>query len=83
MSFIICHQTDEQLDAALSYIDNHRREVEAEYQTVLKIAQEIRDYWEEKNRERFEQIAKKPPQPGQEAVRAKLKAWKIKREISR
>ncbi|WP_293117437.1 DUF433 domain-containing protein [Moorena sp. SIO3E8] len=75
--------TDEQLDAALSYIDNHRREVEAEYQTVLKIAQEIRDYWEEKNRERFEQIAKKPPLPGQEAVRAKLKAWKIKRQFSR
>ncbi|WP_366513737.1 DUF433 domain-containing protein [Moorena sp. SIOASIH] len=38
--------TDEQLDAALSYIDTHRREVEPEYQTVLKIAQEIRDYWE-------------------------------------
>jgi len=41
------------LDAALSYIDNHRREVEAEYQTVLKIAQEIRDYWEEKNLSSF------------------------------
>ncbi|AOW98602.1 hypothetical protein BJP34_03290 [Moorena producens PAL-8-15-08-1] len=32
---------------------------------------------------RFEQIPKKPPQPGQEAVCAKLKAWKIKGEFSR
>lgn len=70
--------TEEQLNAALLYIDAHRSEVEAEYQTVLQTAQEIREYWEEKNRERFAKIATMPPKPGQEAVRAKLQAWKTK-----
>ena len=70
--------TDAQLDAATSYIDAHRDEVETEYQEVLKTAQEIRDYWEEKNRERFAQIAQLPPKPGQEAIRAKLQAHKAK-----
>lgn len=74
--------TDEQLDVALSYINTHRSEVEAEYQAVLQIAQEIREYWEDRNKERFEQIAKKPPQPGQEEVRAKIQAWKIKRGLA-
>ena len=69
---------DEQLNAALSYIDAHRSEVESEYQTVLQNAREIREYWEAKNRERFARIAAMPPKPGQEAIRAKLQAQKVK-----
>jgi uncharacterized protein (DUF433 family) len=42
--------TEEQLDAALVYIEKNRDEVEAEYQEVLATAEEIRQYWEEKNR---------------------------------
>ncbi|RUR72477.1 DUF433 domain-containing protein [Chlorogloeopsis fritschii PCC 9212] len=72
--------TDEQIDAALAYIEAHRTEVEAEYQTVLEEAEELRQYWEEQNRELFARIAAKPPKPGTEAIRAKLQAAKAKLE---
>jgi uncharacterized protein (DUF433 family) len=70
--------TEEQLNTAISYIDANRAEVEAEYQTVLQATQEMRRYWEDKNRERLAQIAKMPPKSGQEEVYAKLQAWKAK-----
>ncbi|NEQ67809.1 MAG: DUF433 domain-containing protein [Symploca sp. SIO2D2] len=70
--------TEEQLDAALSYIDANLTEVEAEYQTVLQATQEMREYWEDKNRERLAQIAKLPPKPGDEEIHAKLQTWKAK-----
>ncbi|NMG08760.1 DUF433 domain-containing protein [Brasilonema sp. UFV-L1] len=70
--------TEEQLNAALSFIDVNRTEVEAEYQTVLQETQEIREYWEDKNRERLTQIAKLSPKPEQEEIHAKLQAWKAK-----
>jgi uncharacterized protein (DUF433 family) len=70
--------TQEQADAALSYIETHRSEVDAEYQTVLQTAQEIQDYWAEKNRQRLAQIATLPPKPGQEEIYIKLQAWKAK-----
>lgn len=71
---------DEQIRLALEYIDIHRAEVEAEYQECLKTAAEIRQYWEERNRERFAKIAAMPPKPGEEALRAKLQAWKARIE---
>lgn len=71
--------TDEQIEGVMAYIDAHRAEVEAEYQLVLKQAEENRLYWEERNRERFEAIKKLPPKPGYEAAYAKLKA--IKEEL--
>jgi uncharacterized protein (DUF433 family) len=71
---------DEQIRLALEYIDTHRAEVEAEYQECLQTAEEIRQYWEERNRERFAKIAAMPPKPGQEALRAKLQAWKARIE---
>lgn len=70
--------TEEQLDAALSYIAANRTAVEAEYQTVLQETQERRKYWEDRYRERLAKIAKLPPKPGQEEVYAKLQAWKAK-----
>ena len=70
--------TAEQLDAAVSYIESHPSEVEAEYQKVLEIAEKNRKYWEERNRDRFSYIAKLPPQPGREEIYAKLQAWKAK-----
>jgi uncharacterized protein (DUF433 family) len=70
--------TEEQLNAALSYIDANRTEVEAEYRAVLQATQEMQDYWVARNRERLAQIAKLPPKPGQEEVHAKLQAWKVK-----
>jgi uncharacterized protein (DUF433 family) len=70
--------TDEQMNAALSYIDAHRAEVEAEYQVVLKEAEELRQYYEEQNRDLIARIAAKPPRPGTEAIRAKLRAEQAK-----
>jgi hypothetical protein len=72
--------TDAQVDAALSYIEAHQSEVEAEYQQVLQIAEDNRQYWEERNRKHFAHLAATPPKPGQEAIRSKLQAWKDRLE---
>jgi uncharacterized protein (DUF433 family) len=72
--------TDEQVNAALSYIEANRAEVEAEYQIVLQEAEEIRQYWEGRNREHFARIAAMPPKPGREALWAKLQAQKARHE---
>jgi uncharacterized protein (DUF433 family) len=68
--------TDAQVSAALSYIEAHQTEVEAEYQEVLQIAEDNRQYWEERNRELLARLADSSSQSGQEALRAKLQAWK-------
>ena len=70
--------TDEQIDAALSYIQTHRVAVEAEYQEILQESEELRRYWEEQNRELFAKVSARPPSPGTEAIRAKLQAAKAK-----
>jgi len=70
--------TDQQIADVMAYIAEHRDEVEAEYQLVLQQAEEHRRYWEERNRERFAQIAAMPPKPEQAAIRAKLVAHKAK-----
>jgi uncharacterized protein (DUF433 family) len=70
--------TDRQIADALDYIASHRSEVEAEYQLVLQQAEEIRHYWEERNREQFAKVEVMPPKPGQEELRAKLDAWKAR-----
>jgi len=72
--------TEEQINAALAYIETNRVEVEAEYQQVLKEAEELRQYYEEKNRELIARIAAQPPKPGTEAAWEKLRAAKAKRE---
>jgi uncharacterized protein (DUF433 family) len=70
--------TEQQMTAVIEYIEAHRDEVETEYQEVLQQAEESRQYWETRNRDRLAQIAKSPPKPGQEKVRAKLQAAKAK-----
>ncbi len=72
--------TDEQVNAALSYIETHRGEVEAEYQIVLKEAEELRQYYEEQNRDLIARISAKPPKPGMEAAWEKLQAQKAKHQ---
>lgn len=68
--------TDAQLTDVLAYIHEHEADVEKEYAYVLQRAQEIRAYWEERNRDRLAYIASLPPKPGQEAIYAKLQARK-------
>ena len=79
---LIRHQfylTDELFDGAMSYIDTHYEEVESEYQTVLQQAEEIQDYWQEKNKERLANISKLPPKPEYASAWQKLQARKAKR----
>ncbi|MGE3600388.1 MAG: DUF433 domain-containing protein, partial [Dehalococcoidia bacterium] len=78
----IMRLTDDEIAGVMQYIAEHRDEVEAEYQQVLRDAEEERRYWEERNRERFEQIAKLPPRTDHPEARAKLAAAKAKRQRS-
>lgn len=73
--------TDAQINAALSYIEANRAEVEAEYQIVLKQAEENRQYWEERNRERIARVAAMPPKQDREALWAKLQEQKARHEL--
>ncbi len=70
--------TDEQIGAALDYIETNRAEVEAEYQIVLKEAEELRQYYEERNRDLIARLATKPPRAGMEVAWEKLQAQKAK-----
>lgn len=72
--------TEQQITDVLQYIGVHRAELEAEYQQVLQQTEDIRQYWDVRNRKRLAHTAAKPPTPGQEAARAKLQAWKAKLE---
>lgn len=72
---------EEQINAALSYIEAHRPDVEAEYQLVLKQAEENRQYWEERSRGHLAHAAKGSPKLGQEALWAKLQAQKARHEL--
>ncbi|WP_333428368.1 DUF433 domain-containing protein [Microcoleus sp. F4-D5] len=38
--------TEDRINAALSYIEENRAEIQAEYQLVLREAKEIQHYWE-------------------------------------
>jgi uncharacterized protein (DUF433 family) len=73
--------TENQINAALSFIESNRAEVEAEYQVVLKQAEENRQYWEERNREHFARVAAMPPKPGREILWAKLQEQKARHEL--
>ena len=70
--------SEKQITDAIDYIATHRSEVEAEYEMVLQQAEESRQYWEARNRERFATLATTTPKPGQDDIRAKLQAWKTK-----
>lgn len=71
--------TDEEIDGVMAYIAEHRAEVEAEYQEVLRQAEESRRYWEERNRERFAEIAALPRKPEHAAFWAKIDAARARR----
>jgi uncharacterized protein (DUF433 family) len=72
--------TEEQINAALAYIEANLATVETEYQMVLKEAKKLQQYYKEKNRDLIARLAAQPPKPGEEAIRAKLQAAKAKFE---
>lgn len=74
--------TDAQIKAALSYIQDHQIEIEAEYQEILQTREDIYQYWEERNHDRFLNIAETFRSPEQEVLWAKLKAQKARRQAS-
>ena len=74
--------TDEQVNAALFYIEAHRMEIEAEYQLVIKETEALRQYYEEQNRELEARIAAKPPKPGTETIHTKLQAARAKLDVT-
>jgi uncharacterized protein (DUF433 family) len=65
--------TDQQISAALAYIEANRDEVESEYQIVLQKAEENRRYWTEYNREHLEKVAAMPHKPEHEELWKRLK----------
>jgi uncharacterized protein (DUF433 family) len=73
--------SEEQINAALTYIEANQTEVEAEYQKVLKETEELRLYYEEQNRERVARIATLPPPLGLEAAWEKLQASKARHQL--
>ncbi|NEP09252.1 MAG: DUF433 domain-containing protein [Symploca sp. SIO2C1] len=68
----------EQINVALAYIELNRDEVEVEYQIVLQEAEELRQYYEEENRQLIARLAAKAPLPGMETAWKKLQAQKAK-----
>jgi uncharacterized protein (DUF433 family) len=73
--------SEEQITAAVTYIEAHRSEVETEYQKVLRETEELRLYYEEQNRERVTRIATLPPPPGLEAAWEKLQASRARHQL--
>jgi uncharacterized protein (DUF433 family) len=70
--------TEQQMADVLAYIEEHREEVEAEYQQVIEEAEELRRYHEEKLREHLADRPPKPPKPEEAAIRAKLEQEKAR-----
>ena len=74
--------TIKQMNDVMIYINQHRDEVETEYQQVVDRAEKNREYWEDRHRKKLlqaeEYIATKPPEPEQEKLWRKLQAWKSK-----
>ena len=74
--------TDAQIKAALSYIEEHQIEIEAEHQEILQTRKDIYQYWEGRNHDRFINITKTSPSLEQEALWTKLEAQKAHRQAS-
>jgi uncharacterized protein (DUF433 family) len=68
--------TIRQMNEVMDYIETHGEEFEKEYQQVIALAEANRQYWEERNRERLDEIAKMPPKPEHIAIWNKLRKWK-------
>jgi len=68
--------TFKQIDDVMEYLEAHRDEVESEYQQVVGLAESNRRYWEDRNRELFEQIDRTPPKPERLKIWRKLQLWK-------
>lgn len=64
--------TDDQLRGALDYIAAHQAEVTAEYEEIVRQAEERQQSWEERLREHLAQTPAPPPTPEKAALYARL-----------
>lgn len=71
--------TEEQINAAIDYIELNRAEVETGYQQVIRETEELRQYYAEQNCDRIAKIAQQKPKSGTEVAWEKLRAAKAKR----
>jgi hypothetical protein len=67
---------DQQIQEAMDYIEEHRAEVEAEYQEDVRLAEENRRYWENRNRERLSKL------PTAKMTTEQLKAYLREKALS-
>ncbi|MEA5476815.1 DUF433 domain-containing protein [Pseudanabaena galeata UHCC 0370] len=72
--------TDEQINAALSYIEINRDVVEAEYAQVVRETEELQVYYANQNRDRLISNAAKV-KTGNEAAWKKLQKMRSQREL--
>jgi uncharacterized protein (DUF433 family) len=72
--------TDEQINAALSYIELNRDAVEAEYAQVVRETEELQIYYANQNRDRLISTAAKI-KTGNEAAWKKLQTMRSQREL--
>lgn len=71
--------SEQQMADVLAYIEAHREEVEAEYDQVVRRAEELRHYHEEKLKEHLASRPPRPPDTPEKAViRAKLEERKAR-----
>lgn len=64
--------SDVEIADVVGYIAAHREEFNAEYQAVLRHADENRKFWEDRNRGLLERIKRSVPTPEAAMKRAKL-----------
>ncbi|PZO39381.1 MAG: DUF433 domain-containing protein [Pseudanabaena frigida] len=72
--------TDEQINAALSYIEINRDAAEAEYAQVVRETEELQAYYANQNRDRLINTATKM-KTGNEAAWKKLEKMRSQREL--
>lgn len=68
--------TIRQTEEVLTYIEQHRAEVETEYQHILQQAEAHRQYWQQRNAQRFAELAARPRKAEHRVIWDKLDAMK-------
>ncbi|MBP8252173.1 MAG: DUF433 domain-containing protein [Herpetosiphon sp.] len=73
---------ESQITDILSYIEQNRDAVEAEYEHVIAQAEAQRQYWEGRNREQMVLTEPVNGSPEQQAIWEKLQTWKKELHLS-
>lgn len=72
--------SDQQLADVLVYLASHREEVEQEYQQVIRQAETLRAYWNQRLQEHLAHQPQKSLTAEQAILRAKFQTWKAQRQ---